>query len=149
MSNVRPHPTHMRIYTLALLGSLTAAAIPASACSCASDERIISLIEAHGFKGRQASAFHGRVVRWIGPKEVEVEVIEAYTPFGGMRHLVATPGPEEKCAEVSLRTKTLSICRFLMTSSILAPSSVPRPTTLYACAKRQSERPSEASEETP
>ena len=87
----------MRIYTLALLGSLTAAAIPASACSCASDERIISLIEAHGFKGRQASAFHGRVVRWIGPKEVEVEVIEAYTPFGGMRHLVATPGPEEKC----------------------------------------------------
>jgi hypothetical protein len=87
----------MRLYALALLCSLTAAATPASACSCASEERIVSLIEVHGFKGRQASAFHGRVVRWIGPKEVEVEVVEAFTPFGGMRHLVATPGPEEKC----------------------------------------------------
>jgi len=83
--------SRISILCLALLGSGTS-----FACSCARQEQALAQMEAKGFVGR-GDVFHGRVSRWLSPKEVDVQVIEAFSGRPGPRRLVGVAGSSDMC----------------------------------------------------
>ena len=100
MSNVRPHG--MLLPTLRRLVALSAVflAAPALACTCASQSRFLSAVQAHGFSpnfgARFEAVFHGRVTRVVSPTEAQVEVLESFLGASGVKRLVSS-GSTEDC----------------------------------------------------
>jgi len=66
------------------------------ACGCATPSDMFEAWQVHGLSGR-GEVFHGKVSRYFGPKEVDVQVIESFAGSGGTKHLIGAPGPADEC----------------------------------------------------